>query len=123
MKPISIIAALAVAWMVASCAAVNGERADECGYTWFRAHEPARFVTVRQEPDWRNYPGRCRDFGIRGCTSTHRTYDGTLMAEILLRFPAEAWHACSTLEHEYRHAAGLDHRETHQYVPTDLSRR
>ena len=108
---------------LASCATINGERADECGYTWFRAHEPASVVTVHLEPDWRKFPGICRDFGIRGCTSTQRMADGTLWAEIRIRWPAEAWHACSTLEHEYRHAAGLDHREAHQVVPQDYSRR
>lgn len=109
--------------LLTSCATVTPERADDCGYTWYRATAPARVVTIHHTPDWRDYPGRCREFGIRGCATRHVMSDGALWAEIRLRFPAEAWHACSTLEHELRHAAGWDHRETHQYVPTDITRR
>lgn len=113
------IAMLAVA--VGGCA-LTAERADECGYTWRRVMPPARLVTVVIAPDTRTWPGICNAFRGWGCTSWHDMNDGAIWAEIRLREPPGAFHACSTIEHEYRHAAGLDHREAHQYVPRDMTR-
>lgn len=121
MRTLAAIAALAVAGLLTSCATT--ERADDCGYTWFRSGPPAQLVTVVIDPDVWHWPGVCRGFGGRGCTSVRQMADGEAWAEIRLRWAPGPWHPCSTLEHEYRHAAGLDHRETYQYVPTDHTRR
>lgn len=123
MRVARLLAALVVAGSVTSCASVFNptEHADLCGYTWYRAKPPARLVTVVVDPDTRRWPGVCAEWGTRGCTSWHEMGPET-WAEIRLAEPPGPASGCSTIEHEYKHAAGLDHREQYQHRPRDFTR-
>lgn len=109
--------------LLAGCAAAPHSVVDACGYTWARVRPPARLVTVVIEPDWRTWPGTCKQFGARGCTTWHDMGDGATWAEIRIRFPPGEFHPCDPLTHEYRHAAGLDHAEPTMATPQDYTRR
>jgi hypothetical protein len=88
------------------------------GYTWKKIRPAAEHVIIRQESDWRNYPGTCRKFEIQGCAWRVGT-----TAYILVKYPVESYKgSCNTLTHELRHAMGETHLEAHSYTPRDHTR-
>jgi len=100
-------------------------KVDSCGYTWTKTQPVASVITIRHEPDWKNYPGTCRQFGIRGCAA--RTVVGdTHIVDILVREPIEKAFtqagSCNVIDHELRHAKGEVHAEAHSYTPQDYTR-
>jgi len=100
-------------------------KVDSCGYTWKKVAPVASIITIRHEPDWRNYPGECRALGIRGC-ATRTVIGDSHIVDILVREPIEKAFtqagSCNVIDHELRHAKGEVHAEAHSYTPQDYTR-
>lgn len=98
-------------------------KADCMGYTWQKVAPVASTITIHHEPDWRNYPGLCRNFNTQGCATRSIKPDGGVHVDILLKDPPDSYTGtCNTLTHEIRHALGEVHAEPHSYTPRDYTR-
>jgi len=128
--PTAALISIVIALLLGGCGDTSKPnevgKADMCGYTWSKTQPVASIITIRHEPDWRNYPGTCRQFGVRGCAA--RTVVGdTHIVDILVREPIETAvtqvGSCNVIDHELRHAKGEVHAEAHSYTPQDHTRR
>jgi hypothetical protein len=117
---VAAIGSVLLALLIGGCGPTpEAQKADCMGYTWQKVAPVASVITIRHEPDWRNYPGTCRQFGINGCAS--RSPSGVV--EILVKEPPDSYTGtCNTLTHEIRHALGEIHPEPHSYTPRDYTR-
>lgn len=98
-------------------------KADCMGYTWQKVAPVASTITIRHEPDWRKYPGLCRNFNTQGCAERTINPVGGVHVDILLKDPPDSYTGtCNTLTHEIRHALGEVHVEPHSYTPRDYTR-
>ena len=100
-------------------------KVDDCGYTWRKTGRASDSITIERLDDWRDYPGACRQIGVRGCAVRFET-DNHVDTRILIVGSVEeslkSTHACEPVAHEIRHALGYSHDETHSYTPKDHTR-
>lgn len=124
MRRAPILAALVVACLLTSCAAIApADTPNVCGYTWHRATHPAELITIRVHADWRDWPSGCQKLRTWGCMVPRPLGPGRWMAEIWLRETPTDTGPCSTLRHELEHAMGRDHVEAVQFSANDYTRR
>jgi hypothetical protein len=121
---VAAIGSVLLALVIGGCGPTpEAQKADCMGYTWQKTMPVASSITIRHEPDWRNYPGSCKDFNIRGCAERSVLADGTHHVSILVKDPPDSYTGtCNTLKHEIDHALGLTHPEKHSYTPRDYTR-